>query len=197
MTIKSAFSFFAFAALASFSVIACTASTDDSSSDDSSSSVQDQELKKSTTSCNVDDDCVAVPRGGCCSNGWKEAVNKHHTKAYENATKCKNPQQICPMFVVLDQRVAQCDTGTKQCKMVDIGDIACGGFTANPHECPAGYSCDTTGVTPDLPGTCKQDPPPPPPPPPPSDCRQTGCSTGRSCSMCWGHFACIPNGAIC
>lgn len=29
------------------------------------------------------------------------------------------------------------------------------------------------------------------------DCRQTGCSTGRWCSFCWGSYACIPNGAMC
>lgn len=190
--IKSAFSFFAFAAVASFSVVACTSTTDNS---EEPSQAQDEELRKSTTSCTVDADCVAVPQGGCCPHGYKAAVNKHHIKAYENGTKCQNPQQICPMFVVLDQRVAQCDTAAKQCKMVAIDDIACGGFTNNPHKCPDGYSCDLTGSIPDVPGSCTQDPPPPPPPP--SDCRTDGCGTGKSCSMCWGHYACLPNGALC
>jgi len=30
-----------------------------------------------------------------------------------------------------------------------------------------------------------------------NDCRANGCSNGGSCQMCWGSFACIPNGALC
>jgi hypothetical protein len=45
----------------------------------------------------------------------------------------------------------------------------------------------------DGPGKCVADPPPPPP----SDCRKDGCGAGKYCSMCWGHYACIPNGAMC
>jgi inhibitor of cysteine peptidase len=30
-----------------------------------------------------------------------------------------------------------------------------------------------------------------------NDCRANACSNGRSCQMCWGSFACIPNGALC
>jgi inhibitor of cysteine peptidase len=29
------------------------------------------------------------------------------------------------------------------------------------------------------------------------DCRSTGCADGEWCSMCWGQYACIPNGAMC
>jgi hypothetical protein len=29
------------------------------------------------------------------------------------------------------------------------------------------------------------------------DCRTTGCAEGRWCSYCWGHYACIPDGALC
>ncbi len=195
VSIKSVLSFVALASITTFSVVACQANTDASPDDDETGSVQSEELKKSITSCSVDDDCVAVPRGGCCQNGWNEAVNKHHTKAYANATKCTlNPRPMCPMYMVHDTRVAQCDTAKKQCKMFEIDEIKCGGFMMNSHQCPTGYSCDHTGVNPDLPGKCVQDPPPPPPP---SDCRATGCGTGKYCSACWGHFACIPNGALC
>lgn len=31
----------------------------------------------------------------------------------------------------------------------------------------------------------------------PSDCRSDGCSDGDYCSYCWGHWACIPEGALC
>ncbi len=32
--------------------------------------------------------------------------------------------------------------------------ISCGGFVQNPTVCPTGYSCDHTGINPDLPGKC-------------------------------------------
>ena len=123
MFVKSAFSFLSLCALASFGIVACSADTDDASAEPASE-IQDQELRKSITSCSVDADCVAVPRGGCCSNGYNEAVNKHHTKAYENASKCKLfPHPMCPMFMIHDTRVAECNTGTKQCQMIAIADI--------------------------------------------------------------------------
>lgn len=123
--IKSAFACLAVASLAAVGLAACTSNTDDpSSSEEPSAAVQDEELRKSITACKVDSDCVAVPRGGCCDNGWKEAVNKHHVKAYENATKCKaSPPPLCPMYVVNDTRVARCDADTHQCKMV-VADTA-------------------------------------------------------------------------
>ena len=192
MSISKLFSLAALS-LVGATAVACSTSTDPSP-DDSSAESTDEELRASITSCKADDDCVAVPRGGCCSNGWKEAVNKHHIRAYENATKCKVQNMMCPMYVVLDKRVAQCNTGTNKCEMVQPEDIRCGGFTMNPHSCPDGYSCDFAGVVPDVPGTCKADPPPPPPP---ADCTTTGCPSGKYCSACWGHMACIPNGALC
>jgi hypothetical protein len=32
---------------------------------------------------------------------------------------------------------------------------------------------------------------------PPTDCRSTGCPSGRYCTFCWGRYACIPDGALC
>lgn len=123
--IKSAFACLAFASLAAVGLAACASNTDDpSSSEEPSAAVQDEELRKSITACKVDSDCVAVPRGGCCDNGWKEAVNKHHVRAYQNATKCKlSPPPLCPMYVVNDTRVPSCDAATHQCKMV-VADTA-------------------------------------------------------------------------
>ncbi len=157
MFIKSAFSFVTFAALASLGVAACTANTDNAS-DEPTGEVQDQEIKKSLTGCAVDSDCVAVPRGGCCNNGYLEAVNKGQTKAYANATKCTtSPHPMCPMFLVHDTRVAQCDTGANVCKMFAVDQIKCGGFIRNAHHCPSGHSCSHVGVNPDVGGKCVDD----------------------------------------
>lgn len=157
MFIKSAFSFATLCALACLGVAACSASTD-AASEEPASEIQDQELRKSITGCAVDSDCVAVPRGGCCHNGFNEAVNKHRTKAYENATKCTlNPPPMCPMFLVHDTRVAQCDSGSKQCKMFAVDEIKCGGFIMNAHQCPTGTACSHIGVNPDVGGKCVPD----------------------------------------
>ena len=155
MFIKSALSFVTLCALASFGVVACSASTEDTSSEEPASEIQDLELRKSITACSVDSDCVAVARGGCCNNGFNEAVNKRQTRAYANATKCTaNPRPMCPQFLVNDTRVAQCDGGTKQCKMIGIEDIKCGGFIMNAHQCPSGTTCSHIGVNPDGGGKC-------------------------------------------
>jgi hypothetical protein len=155
MSIKSLLSFFALATVTTFSVVACTASADDPAAADPTGEVQDEELKKSLTSCSVDADCVAVPRGGCCSNGFLEAVNKDEVHAYADATKCTaNPRPACPLFVIHDTRVAQCDTATRQCKMIAPEDIHCGGFVFNLHSCPEGYECSLAGMHPDQPGKC-------------------------------------------
>ena len=123
MVIKSAFSFVTLCALASLGVAACAATTDDAA-EEPASEIQDAELRKSITACSTDSDCVAVPRGGCCDNGWKEAVNKHHTRAYANASKCTlSPPPMCPMYMVLDRRIPQCDTRAKQCKMIAVSEI--------------------------------------------------------------------------
>ena len=157
MFFKSTLSFLSLCAFASFGIVACSASTDDASAEPDSE-VQDQELRKSTMGCSVDDDCVAVPRGGCCSNGFNEAVNKRHTKAYENASKCKlSPRPMCPAMRINDTRVAQCDTAANKCAMLAIKDIKCGGFIRNAHQCPTGYSCSHVGVNPDAGGKCVND----------------------------------------
>jgi|HubBroStandDraft_4_1064222.scaffolds.fasta_scaffold670258_2 hypothetical protein len=70
-------------------------------------------------SCQADADCVAVPRAGCCHNGWKEAVNVSQKDAYEQANACTSTRRpICPMFMVRDTRVARCDTPSHLCEMV-------------------------------------------------------------------------------
>jgi len=70
-------------------------------------------------SCNADADCVAVPRAGCCHNGWKEAVNVSQKDAYEQANACASTRRpICPMYMVRDTRVARCNAQSHLCEMV-------------------------------------------------------------------------------
>jgi hypothetical protein len=108
------------------------------------------------TSCATDDDCVAVPAGGCCPDGRDAAVNKDSVDAYAAATACTEPPQVCPLHVILETRVAQCNRDTSTCEMIEPTDIRCGGFIAHPHECPAHYTCHYDGV-PDIPGHCQHE----------------------------------------
>ena|SRR5580765_7964760 len=136
--------FSVFAVVSTFAAIGCSAADDTSQSDD--------EIKNGTYACKVDSDCVAISKGGCCPNGWNVAVNKNHVKSYEASHTC-NEQIICPLYVIDDTRVAECNVNDHKCHMVAIDDIACGGFTMNPHKCPKGYSCEV-GHIPDVPGSC-------------------------------------------
>ncbi len=106
-------------------------------------------------SCQTDADCVAIDEPACCPDGRKVAVEKDHVTAYEDANACTNPPTTCPLAVVYDQRAALCDNTTHECAMVDPTDIACGGFTRNPHACPTGYTCNFEGHVPDVPGVCQ------------------------------------------
>jgi hypothetical protein len=194
MSLSKILSVVALGSFACFSVAACAANTDLPEDEQNVADSQDDLSSSKIHACETDADCVAVPRGGCCSNGWLEAVNLHHERAYANASKCKeDPAPMCPMYIVDDTRVPQCNTnakGKRQCEMVAVEDIACGGHTMHPHACPDGYTCDVSGKPVDAPGVCKKAPEP-------TDCRASGCADGRYCSYCWGKFACIPNGAVC
>lgn len=133
-------------------------SGDLSADQDLASGKEDSARRKSHPelyNCQTDDDCVAVDKAGCCPNGFLVAVNKGEVKAYETKYACTDSAPICPLFVVDDTRVAQCDFGTHQCQMIDPTQIRCGGFIApsRQHQCPTGYDCHYTNV-PDLPGSC-------------------------------------------
>jgi hypothetical protein len=67
--------------------------------------------------CQSDADCIAVPRAGCCNNGWKEAVNATQKDAYAAAFAC-HERKMCPMYIVRDTRQPKCDPGTHLCTMV-------------------------------------------------------------------------------
>ncbi len=68
--------------------------------------------------CSTDADCVAVPRVGCCHNGWNEAVAVSQKDAYAASFVCPEAHPICAMFLVRDTRVAQCDGATHLCGLV-------------------------------------------------------------------------------
>jgi hypothetical protein len=110
--------------------------------------------------CSTDSDCERVPNvEKCCGDCTFEAVNSQQVDAYQNANWCPNKPQACPLACRLDTRVAQCNKGKGKCEMVEITDIACGGFTMNPHQCPSGYSCVFKKHVADIPGKCEKDNP--------------------------------------
>ncbi len=67
--------------------------------------------------CQSDSDCVAVPRVGCCHNGWKEAVNVAQKDAYAASFTCQT-RPLCPMYIIRDMRVPRCDLHAHLCGMV-------------------------------------------------------------------------------
>lgn len=83
-----------------------------------SSATADAGVAAQFRACQADADCVAVPRAGCCNNGWKEAVAVSQRDAYAQAGACGKAHPICPMYKVRDARVAKCDTQAHLCVMV-------------------------------------------------------------------------------
>ncbi len=185
-----------------------------------------------TTGCNVDADCQKIEKG-CCPLGNYIAAHKDKVAGYQDSLSCQEPT-ICPAVMPkIDHSMAQCNPSTHKCELVQPKDIACGGFTLNPHACPPSYQCRGDGLAYDAPGKCVQagggiaacqctdptagcgddpddscDPKnggadcggicvPPTPPQPEQGCQQTGCAEGSYCSLCWGAYQCIPNGAMC
>ncbi len=69
-------------------------------------------------SCNADSDCVAVQTAGCCPTGRKTAVNTQSVDAYAASVPCAKAHRICPMYRVLDKRVAVCEATSHKCEMV-------------------------------------------------------------------------------
>jgi hypothetical protein len=67
--------------------------------------------------CSVDADCVAVPRAGCCHNGWNEAVAASQKDAYRASFVCPEAHPICAMFIVRDTRAPQCDPAAHLCTL--------------------------------------------------------------------------------
>ena len=145
--------------LFAFSLFAAACASAPDSREDASSSSEDELRKRDIFACHMDDDCVAVPQAECCPTGRMVAVNKNHTDDYAAAYACTDKPTACPLYIIKDTRVPECDNGTHKCQMVAIEDIACGGFIGNPHACPSGYVCSHSGasINPDLPGGCSAD----------------------------------------
>jgi hypothetical protein len=106
-------------------------------------------------SCTVDADCVSVPTGGCCIDGSLTAVNANAIDAYDASVACTVvPRPLCPQHIVLDTRVAQCNTATNRCEMIAPEQIHCGGNIRNAHTCPDGFACQLVISRPDTGGSC-------------------------------------------
>jgi hypothetical protein len=167
--------------------LACSSTSADGDDLDESA----DEVRASWSGCHADSDCVEVMKPDCCPSGTEFAVNKDHVSDWRQAHACDmRPPPLCLRGPIPDPRVAQCDADRDRCVMIAPEDIRCGGRTRIPHACPSGYTCDMTNVPVDAPGHCVKSTTT-------NDCRQTGCSSGRYCSACWGQFACIPNGSLC
>jgi len=68
--------------------------------------------------CSDDAECIAVPKAGCCGNGYKEAVNKNRVDSYRAANTCKIAHPVCPQVIIDDNRVAHCNRTSHQCELV-------------------------------------------------------------------------------
>jgi hypothetical protein len=69
--------------------------------------------------CDIDADCVAVLPNGCCQDGRNVALNRGLVDAYRSAFVCPLASPVCPMHLVLDDRVAACDAPAHLCKLVE------------------------------------------------------------------------------
>jgi hypothetical protein len=69
-------------------------------------------------SCSNDSDCIAVPRVGCCHNGWKEAVAVSQKDAYAASFVCPDAHPICAMILVRDTRVPRCEPSSHLCELI-------------------------------------------------------------------------------
>lgn len=105
-----------------------------------------------STGCKVDDDCLRVEKG-CCRLGKFVAISKAHARTYQEGLHCESVS--CPLIMVVDDHsVAQCNTEKHICEVVLPRDIACNGFTTNPHTCPDGWHCKLPRGVADVPGVC-------------------------------------------
>ncbi len=68
--------------------------------------------------CAADTDCIAVPRVGCCHNGWNEAVAASQKDAYAASFVCPQAHPICAMFLIRDKRSPRCNEATHLCELV-------------------------------------------------------------------------------
>ncbi|MBK9070054.1 MAG: PPC domain-containing protein [Myxococcales bacterium] len=177
----------------------------------------------SVVACERDSDFEKLA-GGCCGFDWT-AIGAGQQEAYSEGLAC-DPAQVCSRQALhLIDDLALCNVDTGACELTAPADIACGGRSINPHACPEGYECQGDGLAYDAPGECvrqcggesgsecpdgfacadnpnddctpfhdgAEDCPTMCEP----DCSTLVCGEGEYCTGCWGHFACIPDGAAC
>lgn len=108
-----------------------------------------------TAGCNVDADCVKIP-AQCCDLGAYTSVKKGNEAAYRGTLGCAQPTMCPAVMPKPTSDMAQCNVASHKCELVKPKDIACGGFTINPHQCPARFSCVYPEATHDVPGKCRQ-----------------------------------------
>ena len=143
------------AAIGDSGVDAASIDTRPDASKDAASDASDAQ-SRDFYSCAADIDCIAVPKVGCCSNGYKEAVNKESATAYAQSFTCPTPNQMCPHYILNDTRVPECNGGTHKCEMVAIDQIKCGGLGPSPHVCPSDHRCVTPKTPSDATGHCRK-----------------------------------------
>jgi hypothetical protein len=101
--------------------------------------------------CAVDADC-AITNAACCGDTFV-AVRSDQAAAYHDSLACDS-RLACPTVLPPGDLVAECISNT--CTAVKAADIQCGGFSQNPHECPAGYVCEGEQLAVDGPGKCSK-----------------------------------------
>ena len=104
--------------------------------------------------CTRDSDCQKIT-AGCCNRSWT-AIANGMDDLYQASLEC--PEGLmCPLMMIQDTNdVAQCNSQTNACELVDPLAISCGGHRINMHECPEGYVCQGAYLPVDGPGTCRK-----------------------------------------
>ena len=151
-----------FGALSVMMLVGCGAGQVDNgdltADQDVESAKEDSARKKSHPEfykCDVDADCVAIEKAGCCPNGFLVAVNKDEVKALRDQVRVHHAAGDLPALRrATTTRVAQCDFQAHTCQMIDPTQIRCGGFIDPSHACPDGFSCNFGGRVPDVGGSC-------------------------------------------
>ena len=98
--------------------------------------------------CTMDADCTLV-NAACCGAEFV-AVRTDMADAFHQSLSC-DPRLACPTVFPSDA-MAQCQEN--KCVAVAAADIACGGHTLNPHQCPPRYVCEGKQMAYDAPGSC-------------------------------------------
>jgi hypothetical protein len=122
--------------------------------------------------CQVDADCARV-RPDCCQLQDWIAVRADQVEAYRDSLACP-VDLICPRIAVRENN-AMAECIQNKCVAVLPENIACGGHSLDPHQCPSDYVCEGKQMAWDAPGSCT---------------RQCGGIRGLACE---GDQICVDN----